>query len=222
MVLHGAVKWLSPLTPKHELRKLQRQANSRLLKLRSGVVSVGPATASENDEKLAFVVVESMNIWASFVRSYYLSWFIPAKTITGKQITSVQKFTSFVDAIVFAIRRLRRPSYRGTPARRDEPPWHEPRTLLTLAADLRVSNLGQIQAAFSINASFVENLPTVRNFYAHRNQETFQRVQRRGTLLGLGLLRPCELLSTPLPRRPQNILTDWLDEIRITIELLCQ
>jgi hypothetical protein len=113
----------------------------------------------------------------------------------------------FEDALVFAIRRLRWHNYSGvSPSRRDEPTWHDPRTLLTLASDIGVSNLNEVQAAFSLGATYLSNLPTVRNFYAHRNDETFRKVREKAILLGLGRnIRPSEFVCTVLPSRPQNL-----------------
>lgn len=54
------------------------------------------------------------------------------------------------------------------------------------------------------------------------SDETFRRVRDKAIVLGIGRhLRPCEFVCTALPSRPQNLISDWLDEIRLTIELLC-
>ena len=103
-----------------------------------------------------------------------------------------------------------------------KPNFPDPSNLLSLAAAVGVSNLAQISSALSFGATYVSNLPTVRNFYAHRNDETFRKVQSKAALLGLGTnLRPCEFVCASLPSRPQNLISDWLDEMRLTIELLC-
>jgi hypothetical protein len=143
--------------------------------------------------------------------------------MTGHRVICSNHFRMFEDALIFAIRRLRSRNYSGgRPLRRDEPAWHDPRTLLTLATDIGVSNVNEVQAAFSLGATYFSNLPTVRNFYAHRNDETFRKVRDKAILLGLGRnLRPCEFVCMILPSRPQNLISDWLDEIRLTIELLC-
>jgi hypothetical protein len=182
-----------------------------------------PATSSSNDCRIAFVVAEAVNIWASFVRAYYLSWFLRPTTMSGSRVNCSNHILRFEDALIFAIKRLRSRGYSRTrPVRLDEPTWHDPVTLLTLATEIGVSNLSKVQAAFSLGATYPNVLPTVRNFYAHRNEETFRKVIEKAVLLGLGRnLRPCEFVCTSLPSRPQNLISDWLDEIRLTIELLC-
>jgi hypothetical protein len=213
----------SSLRPHRQYSQLRRCSVVRLITLREKVNRLTPTTSSFNDERIAFVVIEAMNLWASFARAYYLSWFLRPLTISGTRVICSNHFRLFEDALIFAIRRVRSRNYGGTrPSRRDEPTWHEPRTLLTLAAEIGISNLNEVQAAFSLGATYPANLPTVRNFYAHRNDETFRKVRERAILLGLGEnLRPSEFVCTALPSRPQNLISDWLDEIRLTIELLC-
>jgi hypothetical protein len=213
----------SPLNPRYDYRRLNRSANTRLLWLREKVNSLTPGTSFSHDENIAYVVIESVNIWASFSRAYYLSWFMKPKTMTGRRVICVRHFASFQDALLFAIRHLRSPGYRrSSPSRRDEPTWHDSNNLLSLAAAVGVSNFVQISSALSFGATYGSNLPTVRNFYAHRNDETFRKVQTKAALLGLGTnLRPCEFVCASLPSRPQNLISDWLDEMRLTIELLC-
>jgi hypothetical protein len=211
------------LRPYRHYSRLNRCSVVRLIALREKVNSLTPTSSVFNDEQIAFVVIEAMNLWASFARAYYLSWFLRPMTMTGHRVICSSHFRMFEDAIIFAIRRLRWRNYsRVSPARRDKPAWHDPRTLLTLPTEIGVSNLNEVQAAFSLGATYPSNLPTVRNFYAHRNDETFRKVRDKAVLLGLGRnLRPCEFVCMALPSRPQNLISDWLDEIRLTVELLC-
>jgi hypothetical protein len=211
------------LNPQYNYHRLHRSANMRLIWLRDKVNSLTPITSLSHDESIAYVVIESTNIWASFTRAYYLSWFMKPRTMTGQRVNCTRHFVSFQDALLFAIRHLRSPEYkRARASRRDEPTWHDPGNLLSLAAAVGVSNIGQISSALSFGATYSSNLPTVRNFYAHRNDETFRKVQNKAALLGLGTnLRPGEFVCAALPSRPQNVISDWLDEMRLTIELLC-
>ncbi len=211
------------MNPQYDLRRLHRSANTRLIWLRDKVINLTPATSFSHDESIAFVVIETVNVWASFTRAYYLSWFMKPRTLTGQRVSCTQPLRSFQDALLFAIRHSRSPGYkRASSMRRDEPAWHDPGNLLSLARAVGPSNIEQISSVLSFGATYPSNLPTVRNFYAHRNDETFRKVQNKAVLLGLGTnLRPCEFVCAALPLRPQNVISDWLDEIRLTIELLC-
>jgi hypothetical protein len=113
---------------------------------------------------------------------------------------------------------------RGRVRRLDEPAWHAVPDYLSLCRSVGFSNLGQILGAFSYPSDFFEQLTPLRNFYAHRCDETFRRACRVGVKLGLSPkpdLRPTQIMCSRLPGRPQNIVADWLDDIENVIELLC-
>lgn len=223
MAMPGNGRGLTSVRPHRRYLRLHRCSAVQLISLREKVSGLTAMTSSPNDERIAFVVIEALNIWGSFARAYYLSWFLYPTTMSGNRVSCSNQIQKFEDALIFAIRRLRSRKYSGVrPSRRDEPIWHDPSTLLTLATEIGVSNLNEVQAAFSLGATYPNVLPTVRNFYAHRNDETFRKVREKAMMLGMGRnLRPCEFLCMSLPSRPQNLISDWIDEIRLTIELLC-
>jgi hypothetical protein len=67
------------------------------------------------------------------------------------------------------------------------------------------------------------DLPVARNFYAHRNQGTEEAAQLIAPFYGIpSNLRVTKLLfSNPL-RRPQPLIFEWIDEIKITADFLCE
>jgi hypothetical protein len=63
----------------------------------------------------------------------------------------------------------------------------------------------------------------VRNFYAHRNDQTARaakEIARHYTIAGLD--HPTQILSTPAYGRPQVLILDWIDELTIIVEFLCE
>ena len=76
-------------------RRLHRSANTRLIWLRDKVINLTPATSFSHDESIAFVVIETVNVWASFTRAYYLSWFMKPRTLTGQRVSCTQPLRSF-------------------------------------------------------------------------------------------------------------------------------
>jgi hypothetical protein len=209
--------------PHYDLRHLCRSANSRLLWLRGKVSSLNLENCDKWDETVAFVAIESLNVWSSFVRTYYLSWFLKPRTISGYKISCVNFFCKFDDALIFAVQLLRpQKGQVRVPTRREEPTWHDPQTLLKLASVVGVSNYNRITAALSFGATYPASLPTIRNFYAHRNKETFGKVQNMAVQLGGRFgLHPTQILCDNLPMHSKNLISEWLDEIMITVELLC-
>lgn len=198
----------------------------RLIMLRMLVDSCTLPVSPAIDQRIAFVTIEALNVWASFAREYYLSCAVMRpKREGGSRVTiGVAGIHDEADAIDLAIKNLKGHLTSGPPwSRRDEPAWHETRTLLGLARAVQASNLGQVQAAFSIRTRVFLHLPTARNFFAHRNGDTAGRVATVARANRVNpFLRPSEVLCTVPPRRPQPLLSDWLDDMRRTITLLCQ
>lgn len=176
----------------------------------------------ESDRVLSYVTLRCLNTWANFCRAYFLSCVLLPWRENGSQIT-VGDLTirTFDDAISATMRRLR--PWMRTWSRRNEPPWHVPNTLIKSCEEIRCSNYQDILRAFSTQFRVFEHLPEFRNFYAHRNQGTVMRVKeiaaRQYSMQVNG--HPTEILLRRPHNRPQSLLLDWIDEIDITVELLC-
>jgi len=213
------------MRPVRLLGDLERVATRRALTLRTLVHHYPTAVGSKEDRVVSYVAIEALNLWASFVRSYYLSCVLGVKTRAGLKITiSMPGISTASDAVIFSIRRMK-PGVNTAQKlyRRDEPAWHEPHTILTLLAALGSSNLSQVHAALGYRTSAFKHLPTFRNFFAHRNEDTAKKTVQIARSYGISTkLRPSEILCTRLGRRPQNVLADWLDDVRNVIGLLCQ
>jgi hypothetical protein len=210
----------------HRLEKLSKAAKKRITKLRSHVSPFSAPTTAEQDRIIAWVVVETLNLWAGFLRAYYLSGAIGTRTsLGGRVIYKAVTFPNSKAAIVHAIRAVKNPLFsKRDVSRRDEPPWHDTNNFLSLLQNVDASNLSQIYAAFSTGVDFFDFLPTVRNFYAHRCDETFRKATRVGMKLGLATmpkLRPTEIMCARLPKRPSNVITEWLDDMANVVDLLC-
>jgi hypothetical protein len=166
---------------------------------------------------VAFVTLEALTLWANFVRAFYLSCVHNARREGGERVkVSVSGLGTDEAAIAFSLKIIKF-------ARRNEPVWHEPTTLSKLFVAVKASNLTQVQGAISAQPYVFTALPTIRNFFAHRSLQSAQKIP--GVARGIGLsvgLRPCEILCSRLPGRPQNVLADWIDDIRNAIELACQ
>jgi hypothetical protein len=179
----------------------------------------------EADRALAWAIIEADNLWAGFLRAYYLSATIHAKTVSGKRITlSSAAFPDLESALKFAA-RLKDPKFKKSiVSRRDEPSWHNTTDFLKLVQRIGASNLPGIQAGLSYSTTFFSHLRTIRNFYAHRCDDTSRKAGNVGIRLGLSAtptLHATEIMCSRLPKRPQNVATDWLDDIGNVIDLLC-
>src|SRR5205814_5190437 len=97
------------------------------------------------DSTVAFAIIELDNMWASFVRSYYLSWFLPTRTKAGTRIVIKKGLpTAFDQALAFATTTISGGTRRGVTGR-TEPPWHEKRVLMALTKACAASHHAQVQ-----------------------------------------------------------------------------
>jgi hypothetical protein len=198
-------------------------AERRLLRLRALVHSYSPPIRGENDRAVAFVVIEALNLWDAFARSYYLSCAFGTKLRSGHTVRlGVPGLRSGGSALRAAIASSGRRAVTGTIRRRDEPSWHDVQFLLNLFIQVGASQLPQIQTALSYPTDVFLFLPTIRNFFAHRNQDTAEKVRNAAPRFGiLGPSKPSDIVCSWGPNRPQNILGDWLDDMRAVISFMC-
>ncbi len=213
------------MNPSYRLEKLNRAARRRIARLRSSVSPLSLPATPEGDRAVAWAIIEADNLWAGFLRAYYLSATIHAKTVSGGKITLTSAaFPDLQAALKFAA-RLKDPKFKKpVVSRRDEPAWHNTADFLKLLQNIGVSNLPRVHAALAYGTTFFNHLRTIRNFYAHRCDDTSRKAGGVGIKLGLSAtpsLHATQIMCTRLPRRPQNIATDWLDDIGNVIDLLC-
>jgi hypothetical protein len=180
----------------------------------------------EGDRLVAFIAIEMLNLWASFVRAYYLSCCMRGKRVGGGRvlIPAAAGIGSCAQAIDFAMQTVKPYQQGGPPwSRREEPAWHDAQTLLKLSLAAGVSNASQVQAAFGVRTRVFLDLPVFRNFFAHRNDDTARKVSARARYYGLSpQLRPSEILCAASLGRPQRVCSDWLDDLCDVVQSLCQ
>jgi len=206
------------------LVKLYRTGTARLLRLRLLFPPPYGPIDSVRDRVIAHVTIESLNLWSNFVRSYYLACVRNARTSAGPRVTLITSFSGPQAALDYAVAHIKNKNIAAAPfARRDEPPWHDWSTLVKLCVALNISITPQVQFASGYPTTMLRFLPVFRNFFAHRNDDTFRKTQTAALQLGIpgGRAHPSRLLSTPAAGAAQPILADWLDDIQNLMDLLC-
>jgi hypothetical protein len=214
------------VNPTHRLWDLNIAAQKRIARLRSRVSHLNLPSTADKDIIVAWTVIESTNLWGSFLRAYYLSGAIRTRTMSGGKVTFTSAvFADVQSALMFAVRKMKNKNFKKTTISRiDEPSWNNSRSVYSLLSGVGISNITQVNGALSYSTRFFQFLPTIRNFYAHRCDETFRRAALVGVRLGLAAtprMRATEMLSSRLPTRPQNLITDWLDDMANVIDMLC-
>ena len=111
----------------------------------------------------------------------------------------------------------------GIWSRREEPPWHDSNVLLTLAADLAVSNLAQVQAAFSSGTRATTDLIVFRNYFAHRNRSSLVAATSLANGNGVSTSGTAAqmLLRTPVGRN-HSLLEEWISDLEFIAEFVCE
>lgn len=185
---------------------------------------------AERELSISPLVINTLNVWALFVRAYYISCLMGARSGSGhgRAVSSRLSMTpmSANDAIGHAIRITNPravPNGSGLWDTRDEPTWHDSSTLIKLANAYSFSNLADIQTAFTYGFTAHRNFVVFRNYYAHRNAGTKQKAQKMGTYYSIRTNQhPTEVLLSSLLNNPGvSLLGGWIGEFEQTIGLLC-
>lgn len=174
-----------------------------------------------------------MSAWTTFAREFYLSCaYLSPKTMLGNRVSHSESHVllSERDSLLRSIQALRggqafgEASKKPKIAPRDEPTWHAKPTILKLASELSLSNSSAIIVGLSYPTTFFDNLPSVRNFYAHRSADTAAKVERLALkdygVTGLG--HPTSFVNQILPQRSDTLLAEWLTDMQAVSAGLCQ
>jgi hypothetical protein len=182
----------------------------------------GPAVHKDRDVIVAYVVIEALNAWSLFSRSFYLSCAVGALT-ERKRVVATRPAVDPLGAAITCINGRARPNALGVWHRRDEPAWHDPNVLMRVCGNLGCSIQVQIGQAFSLNQNVFNDLPVFRNFFAHRNGQTSEAARNIAPRYTLPTsLTPTELLLSVSPGATESLILEWLTEMLITAEFLCK
>jgi hypothetical protein len=209
--------------PARHLSVLRDRACHRVDYLSALSVACSQPTTDCMRRRAAFVLVEGVNTWSAFVRSFYLSCVFRAqRERRGRVAVGIPGIVTADQAIEFAVLKVAKGKQKARYSWSDEPAWHKRETIAKLSTLLALSNDAEIQVAVNVGTKAFVDIVTCRNFFAHRGKATM--AQARSTLAGYGQsLRdhPSNAVCGTNPGRTQNIMTDWLSDIRLTMELLC-
>jgi hypothetical protein len=151
--------------------------------------------------------------------------------VTGKGAPVTYVGTQFHDerdALLFAIdtvnktyaAKLRSSGTKITP--RDEPAWQDRSIFLRIVRGLGLSNEPAITAAIGVSAQTLANLPVIRNFYAHRTEDTAKKTAAVQLRYGFsGSIHPTEFLASRVGTQPHAILRYLVEDISISITTAC-
>jgi hypothetical protein len=219
------------------LPELAAHTDRRCLRLRHLVLTVD-YRHPDLDRAASFVTIEAANIWANFCRSFYLSSASGGRRSDGSrvQVTVAPGRLTVPEALRHANAYKRTPAKGGKtraqtklPAAKarwsviDEPSWHRPHHFRGALKFIGASNLPVVTASMAAEAASMERLYDVRNFFAHRSESSAEKVKPVALAYGLPMdLHPRQLVFAVLPRRPQPLIADWLDDMRTLAAMMCE
>lgn len=215
------------MNPCRDLTTLCRKSNYRFASLRNALDTSRTSAFSDSARRkiLATIAIDTLNTWNNFSRAFYLSCGSGAYLKNHGKITTTTPFVSYDDLINRAIIVCKPWLAHREPghwSRRDEPSWHDVNMLLMSCQNVGVSNYSNITNAISIGTRVFQDLPTFRNYFAHKNQGTSRSATNLASNSGISTtLRPFEILLRPPLLASKPLLKVWLDDLETVVELLC-
>lgn len=213
------------MRPCTDFAKLSEAATFRIRRLRAAVSehATPSASRSELDRHVGRAVIDAQNTWSNFARSYLLSYLGSPRRKRGDRVALGNLAANNPGTLLHIATKACRGTTAAAPVdRRDEPSWHDTATFLRICNELAPTNLDDIRAALSMQTRVFADLPTFRNFYAHRNEESAAKavgLAKRHYLIS-GVRHPTEALMKSASNRPQPLLLDWLDEMEVVVTCL--
>jgi hypothetical protein len=208
----------------YRLSELSRQVRRRTGKLIPLVRSASPMATKDVDRLVAYVAIEVLNTWSSFARAFFISSALGARTASGAYVTvQMRGLANPQDAIRVAMLKLKNKPIVGPVARRQEPSWHPVANLITLLSEIGASNLNTVAGALGFPTRAFEGLPTIRNFFAHRNGDTAIKCRNLCTSLSLPpMWRPADIVLQRDYTKPHNVITGWALDVATVVDLMVQ
>jgi len=208
------------------LKKLRISSLNHLDRLRQHIMVIGPTMPEQIIEmRMSFVVIQLQNLWANFVRAYYLSCMLGTRREGGAVVRVTTPGLPLNTALGRAVRTFRAGATANTVGawhRRDEPKWHETRVIDTLSVNEGFSNRTEILAALSISSRVFLDLPFFRNYFAHKSDQTSDAARNVSPLYGMAIpKKPSQVLLGRAMGRPQRLIEDWIDDLSLVMEYMC-
>ncbi len=208
------------------LQKVGSMASKGLMRLhrRSMEIQSEPKVTREAERAAAYIVIELLNLWASFSKYYFISTALGARSRSGLGYTASPSPNSNVALGLAIVVEKPKASARpdGSWHRRDEPDWHNPHVLQRVLEKNSCSNHHIVDNIISGSADLFRTLPVFRNYFAHKNFQTYQAAMTLAPSFGVSVARrPVDVILAPALSGPNIVLVEWVDEIQIAVDYLC-
>ncbi len=209
-----------------DLRKLHSAVQYRINRIKYRYISVLKGPKENHDLLIAYCVIELDNMAISTLREFTVSCLNRARTLNGHRITINKSFNNEKEISAFILSIINTVKYGkiGAPKlidRDKEPTVRDPKDIEKILSTCNASNLPSLRTAISLNTGIFRDLATLRNFYAHRNEDTWKKVRNKARDIGVSPIQhPDEIVQATILGRPVSIFEDWLAEAAIFFDEL--
>ena len=197
-------------------------AEYRLMRLDQLATGIGTPLLPADRRTLSFVTIEAANLWAQFSRCLYLSAAFGARDPAGTPAVATPA-ASEEDAIDLAVYAVR-PHLRGLKqawTRRELPDFQNKGHLTKALQYVGATIFTDVETAVSYKSRVLWDLPTMRNFYAHKSREAALAAARLAPHYGITRrLAPSELLCSVPPMAGDILLREWLADLRAILGMM--
>ena len=204
------------------LDKLYRRSSKRIFLLRLLASRMRSSSGAEADRIASYVCINALNVLAEFNRTYF--GLALENGVTRSGIVVATRFPKGT-TIESALNTLHPPGATARPrgGRRFEPSWHTMPKFFSILQAAAVSTAAQIGVTMGLPVRVMHDLPTLRNFFAHRNGETAQKSRRLlNRYYSVAVGHPSSMLGNFSSARPTTILEDWMAELEIVFDTMSQ
>lgn len=201
---------------------LTETAQARLQRLRDLSAGVARPQTPTDRRILSYVTIEAANLWAQYSFCLFLSAAMGARDSSGNRVVAnpAPNISRAIDLAVFAIH----PKLRGVTrpwTRLEQPDFQNKGVLAKALQYIGATIYPDVDAAVSYPTRVLADLPTVRNFYAHKAELAAKKAAALGPRYGITRpMSPHELLCTLPPGRGDLLLNEWLADLAAIFSLM--
>lgn len=223
MVLSRAYRRSTGVRPTTgDIAVLTDAAERRLDRLSAHARQITPPVTPDDRRLIAYIVIEAANLWASYGRCLFLSCALGATDSNGRQIVPAPAAT-LDDALTLAVHAVH-PNLRGTQQWKYNllPDFQNKGELGKAIRYIQAVVLPDVDLALGYQSRVLADLPTMRNYFAHKAERAASSARGLAPRYGLSRsLAPEDLLcSVPRTTMGDILLREWLADLNAILGLM--